>query len=111
MLLIYLIFPFQKLRRVECKVDGCKGLVINMKRHMRLCHPDIVEAVIQKARVYDRKECNACGARTTRLDLHLIRVHGMERGEELLAVVKGRPVITVETKEMATLDKCLNYFK
>jgi hypothetical protein len=49
--------------------------------------------------------------RTTRLDLHLIRVHGMERGEELLAVVKGRPVITVETKEMATLDTCLNYFK
>jgi len=48
--------------------------------------------------------------RTTRLDLHLIRVHGMEK-EELLAVVKGRPVITVETKEMATLDKCLNYFK
>jgi hypothetical protein len=39
--------------------------------------------------------------RTTRLDLHLIRVHGMERGEELLAVVKGRPVITVETQEMA----------
>ena len=57
--------------------------------HMRLCHPDIVEEVIQKA----------------------IRVHGMERGEELLAVVKGRPMITVETKEMATLDKCLNYFK
>jgi hypothetical protein len=24
----------------------------------------------------------------------------MERGEELLAVVKGRPVITVETKQM-----------
>jgi hypothetical protein len=42
--------------------------------------------------VYDRKECNACGVRTTRLDLHLIRVHGMERGEELLAVVKGRRV-------------------
>jgi hypothetical protein len=36
--------------------------------------------------------------------LHLIRVHRMERGEELLAVVKGRPVITVETKQMATLD-------
>jgi hypothetical protein len=59
----------------------------------------------------DRKKCNACGLRTTRLDLHLIRVHGMERGEELLAVVKGSPVITVETKEMATLDKCLNDFK
>ena len=64
-----------------------------------------------KKPIYDRKECNACGVRTTRLDLHLIRVHGMERGEELLAVVKGRPVITVETKEMATLDTCLNYFK
>ena len=38
----------------------------------------------------DRKKCNACGLRTTRLDLHLIRVHGMERGEELLAVVKAR---------------------
>jgi hypothetical protein len=35
----------------------------------------------------------------------------MERGEELLAVVKGSPVITVGTKEMATLDKCLNDFK
>ena len=32
-------------------------------------------------------------------------------GEELLAVVKGSPVKTVETKEMATLDKCLNDFK
>jgi hypothetical protein len=42
--------------------------------------------------------------RTTRLDLHLIRVHGMERGEEMLAVVKGSPVITVETKEMVTLE-------
>ena len=49
--------------------------------------------------------------RTTRLDLHLIRVHGMEREEEMLAVVKGSPVITVETKEMVTLDKCLYDFK
>jgi hypothetical protein len=49
--------------------------------------------------------------RTTRLDLHLIRVHGMERGEEMLAVVKGSPVITVETKEMVTLDKCLYDFR
>jgi hypothetical protein len=35
----------------------------------------------------------------------------MERGEEMLAVVKGSPVITFETKEMVTLDKFLYDFK
>jgi hypothetical protein len=28
--------------------------VVNMKRHMRLCHPDIVEEEIQKASLTER---------------------------------------------------------
>ena len=64
-------------------MEGCKDLVVNMSRHMRLCHPDIVEEkdVITKGRVYDR------------------------------TIVKGSPVIPIETKEMAFLDKCLSDFK
>ena len=112
MLLIYLIFPFQKLKRVYCKVEGCKGLVVNIKR---LCHPDTVleeeDEVIKTGRKYERKECDICGVRTTRLDLHLIRVHGWQRGEELLAVLKDSPAIKIYTKETAALDRCLNDFK
>ena len=87
---------------------------MQIKRHMRLCHPDIQEeedVVIEKKRTYQRKECEMCGVRTTRLDLHLIRVHKMQRGEELLAVLKDSQVIKIHSKETAALDKCINDFK
>ena len=55
MLLIYLIFPFQKQKRVE----GCEGLVVNLRHHVRLYHPDLVEERVktEKKRIYEPKEC------------------------------------------------------
>jgi hypothetical protein len=93
MLVIYLIFPFQKSKRVACLVEGCKGLVVNINRHMRLkCHPETLPAAGQPKRVYDRKECAVCGLVTRRLDLHLQRMHGMQKGEDLQAALKSSRV-------------------
>jgi len=66
---------------------------------------------VNKKRTYQRRECNICGVRTTRLDLHLIRTHRMQRGPELLAVLNNSEAITTYTKETAALDKCLTDFK
>jgi hypothetical protein len=53
--LIYLIFSFQTWKRVKCQVEGCKGLVANIRRHMRLCHPYIAqETPNKKKRSYQR---------------------------------------------------------
>ena len=104
--------PFSETKTCRMQGGGRKGLVVQIKRHMRLCHPDIQEEeVTQKSRIYERKEYDLCGVRTTRLDLHLIRVHRMQRGEELLAVLKDSQVIKVHNKETAALDKCINDFK
>ena len=108
MLVIYLIFPFQKLKRVECPEEGCKGLVVNINRHLRLCHPETMEvAAGSKKRVYDKKECAVCGLGTKRLDLHLQRMHGMEKGQGLQLALKSSKIKRADTPAMCALDKCL----
>jgi hypothetical protein len=62
--------------RVQCEVEGCNGLVVNLRRHTRLCHPDLVEerAKTEKKRIYEPTDCERCGLVTNRLDLYLPRM-------------------------------------
>jgi len=88
-------------------VEGCKGLVTNIRRHLRLCHPDIDQIATKKRRVYERKECPKCGIVTVRLDLHLQRVHGLVKGEQLRAAVTSSLSRKADTQEMIALGRCL----
>jgi hypothetical protein len=67
---------------IALRYAGCTGLVANIRRHMRLCHPDIQQEVQRnQTRIYERKECLKCGVVTTRLDLHLQRIgYHMDKG-------------------------------
>jgi len=112
MFLIYLIFSFQKAKRSACQVEGCKGLVTNIRRHMRICHPEIEQDTTSKRRrTYERKECPKCGLATIRLDLHLQRMHGMAKGEQLRAAVKSSISRKADTQEMVALGRCLMDYK
>jgi hypothetical protein len=80
------MFSFQTGKHIQCEVPGCKGFVANIRRHIRLCHPDIQQDLqVKSKREYERKECPKCGVVTTRLNLHLQRIHGVAKGEQLLA--------------------------
>jgi hypothetical protein len=60
-----------------------------------------------KKRVYDKKECAVCGLETKRLDLHLQRMHGMEKGPGLQLALKSSKIKRADTPAMCALDKCL----
>ncbi|VDI39946.1 Hypothetical predicted protein [Mytilus galloprovincialis] len=70
--------------RRECQIEGCTAAVVNLRRHMTVCHPD-AEAVPVKTkgrprdqgnRTYGgRLECGLCGSNTIRMDVHLKTVH------------------------------------
>ena len=112
MLLFYLIFSFQTGKRIECQVPGCKGLVTNIRRHIRLCHPDIEQNhLVKTKREYERKECPKCGVVTIRLDLHLQRMHGVLKGEQLLAAVASGISRKADTPAMVALTNCLSDYK
>ena len=97
---------------MQCEVLGCKGLVANIRRHIRLCHPDIQQdQPVKTKRSYDRKECPKCGVVTMRLDLHLQRIHGLEKGEQLLADVASGLSRKANTPTMVALNHCLSDYK
>ena len=97
---------------MACQVPECKGLVANIRRHMRLCHPDIQQEVPRKqTRVYERKECAKCGVVTTRLDVHLKRIHGMVKGQELVEGIAAGISRRADTPAMVALSNCLSDYK
>ena len=97
---------------MKCQVEGCKGLVANIRRHMRLRHPNTAqEKQIKKKRAYQRKECPKCGLVTMRLDLHLQRIHGLEKGEQLQAAVSSSVCRNANTPAMFALSNCLLDYK
>ncbi|XP_071124364.1 uncharacterized protein [Mytilus edulis] len=77
--------------RRECQIEGCTAAVVNLRRHMTVCHPD-AEAVPVKTkgrprdqgnRTYGgRLECGLCGSNTIRMDVHLKTVHKLEKDSE-----------------------------
>ena len=81
--------------------------MVNIRRHMRLWHPDTVEETIQKKRIFERKECGECGLVTRRLDLHLQRMHGMQKGQELQAAVKMSRYRKDDNPAVVSLHNCL----
>jgi hypothetical protein len=62
-------------------------------------------AAAPRKRVYDRKECGVCGLVTRRLDLHLQRMHGMEKGAGLQAALKSSKIRTADFPAVSALDK------
>ena len=84
----------------------------NIRRHVRLCHQDSQQDVQRKAtRNYERKECLKCGVVTIRLDLHLQRIHGVVKGEELVAGVASGISRRADTPAMVALSNCLSDYK
>jgi hypothetical protein len=62
--------------------------VVNLSRHVKLCHPDVSPSSLQKKtpivkgkREYKgRLMCAPCGTSTIRMDIHLTNVHKLVKG-------------------------------
>jgi hypothetical protein len=67
---------------------SCTASVVNITRHVKLCHPEVSPSSVQKKtpiakvkREYKgRLMCAPCGTSTIRMDIHLINVHKLEKG-------------------------------
>ena len=59
----------------------------------------------------ERKECAKCGVVTTRLDLHLKRIHGMVKGQELVEGIAAGISRRADTPAMVALSNCLSDYK
>jgi hypothetical protein len=80
---------FQKRPRRRCTVADCQAGVVNLGRHMRLCHleasPIPAGRKGRKPREGQRQykgklQCSLCPTVTIRMDVHLKSVHKMLKG-------------------------------
>ncbi|CAG2188998.1 unnamed protein product [Mytilus edulis] len=103
--------------RRECQIEGCTAAVVNLRRHMTVCHPD-AEAVPVKTkgrprdqgnRTYGgRLECGLCGSNTIRMDVHLKTVHKLEKdSEEFREAIQGAVPYEEGTQAQQELQQAL----
>lgn len=123
----------RKRRRLECPVEGCTGLVNNLRRHLVQCHGGEMPnwqidrmvcrkrytlardtAVQNKETETSRKwECPTCGKSVVRLDRHL-RVHGLDKeGIKALLTRAKNPAARVgsPSRDIPFLQSLLSKFK
>lgn len=103
------------------KGDGClarwKGAthLVNVSRHVSQCHPFYKPEPKKKVQVRAKKRCGLCSAQTTRMDLHLQRIHGFVRGSQghTDGLSQATTVIEKEELEQAEqkLAECMEDFK
>ena len=92
---------------MQCQVEGCKTFVGNIRRHMRLCHPDLEQEPLTKKKEAIPKE----RVPKVWLDLHLQHIHGMDKGEQLQAVVHSSITRMADTPAMIALGNSLMDYK
>ena len=100
---------------MPCPVEGCNTSVVNVSRHISQCHPFYKPEAKKKVQVRAKKRCGLCNAETTRMDLHLQRIHKLGKGSQELKDGMSQATTVLEKSQVQEaeqkLAECLEDFK